>query len=104
MLTDEKRGVKGLRLHDNTTTSQMFADDTALFLQATLENLSMTLSILTIRTEALGGELNYNKSVAIYICTTSKQRTWTDDLGFKWLEQGQQTTYLGFLFGFKVAQ
>lgn len=92
-----------MRLPDETTTTfQMFADDTALFLQATLENPNRTLSILNTFTDASGGKLNCNKSVAINIRHTERNWGWTEDPGFKWLRRGQTTTYLGFPFGFRI--
>lgn len=103
MLNDTRRGVEGLRLPDDSiTTSQMFADDTALFLQTTPENLNKTLSIINIFTEASGGKLNYNKSVAIFNGHNKRQWAWPEDPSFKWIEPGQHTTYLGFPFGYKI--
>lgn len=72
MLNDTRRGIKGIRLPDNSTsTSQMLADDTALFLHASPKNLNKMLSILNMYTEASIGKLNFNESVAIYIGHTA---------------------------------
>lgn len=80
MLDDNRTGIEGLTLLDNTkTTSQMFADDTALFLQATLDNLNKTMAILTLFTKASGGKLNFSKSVAIHVGPIIREWTWPED-------------------------
>lgn len=59
MLNDPKWQVQGLTLPDNSSlNNQKFADDTALFLKGTAENLTRAMRALTWFCDASGAKIN----------------------------------------------
>lgn len=67
MLDDPKWQVQGLTLSDNSSlNNQMFADDTALFLKGSPENLTRAMRALTRFCEAYGAKINWYKICAIW--------------------------------------
>jgi hypothetical protein len=66
MLNDLCFGVKGLALPGGgKITDQTFADDTALYLQRTRDNLQRTQKVLDIFCKASGAKINWHKTAAI---------------------------------------
>ena len=99
MLQHPEYGVKGLRLPDKTNiTNQMFADDTMLFLDGTLENMDRALSVIHRFSAASGAKLNLNKSVGLWLAHSERTWQWGEDQGLKWLLPGEVTRYLGYLW------
>jgi hypothetical protein len=59
MLDDHRFGVRGLALPGRRKiTDQTFADDTALYLQGTRDNLERTQKVLDIFCKASGAKIN----------------------------------------------
>lgn len=73
MLQHPTNSVQGLRLPDNNTiTNQMFADDTLLLLERTLENMDKAIAVINIFGVALGAKPNLHKSVGIWVSRTNR--------------------------------
>ena len=103
MLQHPTCGVKGLELPDNTSiTNQMFAGDTMLFLDGTLDNMDRALDVINRFGAASGAKLNLHKSVGIWL--SQAERTWQEEAGMKWLRAGEVTRYLGYPFGLHLPQ
>ena len=103
MLDDPRRGVIGLRLPDNSRTSNlMFANDTNLLLEGTQENLNTTMEVLTMFCEASGAKLNENKSVAIWAGRQPRDWIWVNDHGIVWLSEEKSTRYQEYPIGFHM--
>lgn len=67
MLEDPKYNVQGFRTpKGNTITSQMFADDTAVYLQGSKENLNNMMVAMEVLCKASGAKINWHKSRAIW--------------------------------------
>ena len=97
--------VQGLRLPDQTIiTNQMFADDTLLLLNGTRENLDKALGVINRFGAASGAKLNLHKSVGLWLSHKTRDWQWGEDVGFKWLEKGESTRYLGYPFGIDIPQ
>ena len=97
--------VQGLRLPDNTiSTNQMFADDTLLLLDGTRENLDRALSVINRFSAASGARLNLHKSVGLWISPNTREWHWGEEARLKWLEKGEVTKYLGYPFGIDIPQ
>ena len=68
MLQHPDNGVKGLQLPDNSfITNQMFADDTLLFLDGTIDNMDRALTVIHRFGTASGAKLNLHKSVGLWV-------------------------------------
>ena len=81
--------VRGLKLPDNTTiTNQMFADDTLLFLDGTIDNMDQTLTVIKKFGAASGAKLNLHKSVGLWLAQTERTWQWGKEACMKWLKQG----------------
>jgi hypothetical protein len=66
MLDDHRFGVKGLALsRRGKITNQTFANDTALYLQGTRDNMERTQKVLDIFCKALGAKINWHKMATI---------------------------------------
>jgi hypothetical protein len=75
MLQHPECRVKGLKLPDNSSiTNQMFADDTLLFLDGTLDNMDRALNVINRFGATSRAKLNLHKSVGIWLSDT--ERTW----------------------------
>ena len=105
MLQHSRCQVQGLRLPDNIViTNQMFADDTLLLLDGTRENLDRALSVISRFGAASGAKLNLHKSIGLWLSHKTSDWQWGEDFGFKWLEKGESTRYLGYPFGIDFPQ
>jgi hypothetical protein len=77
MLDDPRFGVEGLTLlGGREITEQTFADDTALYLQGTRENMERTQRVLDIFCKAFGAKVNWNKTAAIWASKREKDWEW----------------------------
>ena len=107
MLQHNSHQVKGLQLPDKTSiTNQMFADDTLLFLDGTLDNLDRVITVINKYQfgAASGAKLNLHKSVGLWIAHRDRPWNWGEEAGLKWLQTGEVTKYLGYPFGLKIPQ
>lgn len=67
--------VQRLRLPDNSCiTNQMFADDTLLFLDGTIDNMDRALTVINRFGAASGAKLNLHKSIGLWLAQI--ERTW----------------------------
>ena len=83
----------------------MFADDTFLYLTGELENIDEAFKVLEIYCSVLGGKLNGHKTRCIWAFNTpTRNFTWGENLGVKWLEEGEAIRYVGILLGFNISQ
>jgi hypothetical protein len=77
MLDDHRFGVKGLALPGGgKIIDQTFADDTALYLQGTRDNLERTQKVLDIFCKASGAKINWHKTAAIWASKKNKEWEW----------------------------
>lgn len=103
MLQHPKSGVKGLKHPDKTTiTNQMFADDTLLLLDGTPENMDIAITIIHKFGAASKAKLNLHKYVGLWVVHTERTWHWGREAGFKWLQRGEVTRYLGYPFGLHI--
>jgi hypothetical protein len=73
MLDDLRFGVEGLTLPGGRKIKdQTFADDTALYLQGTRENMERTQKVLDIFCKASGAKVNWNKTTVIWASKNEK--------------------------------
>ncbi len=76
MLDDHRFGVEGLALPGGgNITDQTFADDTALYLQGTHDNMERAQKVLDIFCKASGAKVNWNKSCTIWASKETKIRS-----------------------------
>lgn len=103
MLQHPDNQVKGLQLPDNTfITNQMFADDTLLFLDGTIDNMDRALIVINRFGAASGAKLNLHKSVGLWLAQTERTWQWGEEADMKWLLPGEVTRYLGYPFGLHI--
>jgi len=77
MLDDPRFGVEGLTLPGGRKIrDQTFADDTALYLQGTRENMERAQRVLDIFCKASRTKVNWNKTVAIWASKREKAWEW----------------------------
>jgi len=77
MLDDPRFGVEGLTLPGGRKIrDQTFADDTAVYLQGTRENMERTQRVLDIFCKASGTKVNWNKIAAIWASKRVKNWDW----------------------------
>jgi hypothetical protein len=90
MLDDLRFGVKGLTLPGGgKITDQTFADDTALYLQGTRENMERTQKVLDIFCKASGAKINWNKSGAIWASKRNREWEWGQEVRLQWIPEGK---------------
>ena len=97
--------VKGLCLPDNSfITNHMFADDTLLLLEGNTDNMDKAIAVINKFGAASGAKLNLHKSIGVWISHTPRAWSWGKKAGFKWLQPGEVTKYLGYPFGTQLSQ
>jgi hypothetical protein len=75
MLEDPKHEIEGLILpRGGCVQDQTFADNTALYLKGTHNNMSKTRTILDLFCRASGAKVNWGKSTAIWV--SKREREW----------------------------
>lgn len=81
-----------------------FADDTALYLQGDPDNLDKAYVLLEAFCGASGSKVNWDKTFGVWAANSPRTCSWGEDLGLKWLAEGEVTKYLGFPFGLNISQ
>ncbi len=103
MLDDPKHGVVGLSLpRGGSIKDQTFADNTAIYLQGSPANMDKVQDVLKLFCHAFEAKINWNKSAAIWASKKSRTWTWGEDVGLKWILEGEGTCYLGIQVGFHL--
>lgn len=103
LLQSEEANVQGLILPNGTTLRDAeFADDTALYLKATEENLGKAQAVLKTYCQASGSEINWRKTYAIWASNRPRYLRWGEDFGLQWVTDGEGVRYLGQLVGFHL--
>jgi hypothetical protein len=104
LATDVPRfGVKGLTLRGGREIrDQTFADDTALYLQGTRENMERAQRVLDIFCKASEAKVNWNKTAAIWASKREKTWEWGQEVGLQWVPEGKGVRYLGIQVGFHL--
>ncbi len=103
MFEDQRFMVEGLALPGGgKITDQTFADDTALYLQGTRDNMERTQKVLDIFCKASGAKINWNKTAAIWASKRNKEWEWGQEVGLQWVPEGKGVRYLGIQVGFHL--
>jgi hypothetical protein len=103
MMADPKHGVEGLSLpRGSLIRDQMFADDTALYLQGSPSNMDRAQEVLKTFCRTSGVKINWHKFVAILASKKVRTWEWGRDGGFKWIPDGEGIRYLGIQVGFHL--
>ena len=91
-LRSEIVGIQGLSLPntDECLVDSEFADDTALYVKGTRENLHRVEHALTIFCLGLGAKINWNKIVAFWV-GESGFPNWKPHPQFLWILEGKTT-------------
>ncbi len=77
MLDDPKHKIKGLHLpKGGCVRDQTFANDTALYLKGSPNNLSKAQAVLKLFYFAFGAKVNWGKSAAIWASKEKKEWEW----------------------------
>jgi hypothetical protein len=77
MLDDHCFGVEGLALPGGRKiTDQTFADDTALYMQGTRNNMERTQKVLDIFCRASRAKINWHKTAVIWASKRNKEWEW----------------------------
>jgi hypothetical protein len=103
MLDDPKHGIEGLDLpRGGCIQDQTFADDIVLYLKGSYNNMDRARAVLDIFYNASGAKINWGKSVAIWANKGRREWEWGQDVGLKWVLEGEGDQYLGIQIGFKL--
>jgi hypothetical protein len=103
MLDDRRFGVEGLTFPGGgKITDQTFADDTALYLQGTRDNMERAQKVLDVFCKASGAKINWNKTCAIWASKRDKDWEWGREVGLQWIPKGKGVRYLGIQVGFHL--
>jgi mannosylglycoprotein endo-beta-mannosidase len=95
MLADPKYKVEGLTLpKGGLVREQTFTDDTALYLQGSPSNLDRAQNVLNIFCQASRARVNWHKSAAIWASKNKREWHWGENVGLKWIPDGEGTRYL----------
>lgn len=103
MMADPKHRVEGLSLpRGGLIRDQTFADDTALYFQGSPSNMDKAQDVFKLFCQASGAKINWHKSTAIW--ASKKEKTWNsgEDVGLRWVPEGEGTRYLGIQVGFHL--
>jgi hypothetical protein len=88
--------VEGLILpKGKCVRDQTFADDIALYLKGLRANMNRTKAVLEIFCRALGAKVNWGTSTTILTSRRSKEWDWGQEVGLKWIPEGEGVMYLG---------
>jgi hypothetical protein len=103
MLDDPKHEIEGLHLpKGGCVWNQTFADDTALYFKGSPNNLSKARAVLDLFCLASRAKINWGKTTAIWTSKEKKEWEWGQEIGLKWILEGQGVRYLGIQIGFQV--
>jgi hypothetical protein len=104
MLQDPKAEVEGLTLpKGGIPRDQTFADDIALYLKGTKDNMDKAKKVLDTLCFLSRAHINWHKSCAISIAKTGREWNWGQDVKLKWVAEGESTRYLRVQIGFRLA-
>ena len=99
-LTSQEAGLQGIRLpitlHELVDVE--FADDTALYMHGSLQNLKRLELGLQTFCKASGAKINWNKSMALWI-SKGPPPQWMPHQDFRWIQRGIGVRYLGCQIG-----
>ncbi len=100
MLADPRHKVEGLTLpKGGLVRDQTFVDDTAMYLQGSPSNLDKAQNVLNIFCQASGAKVNWHKSATIWASKNKRGWHWGENVGLKWIPDGEGTRYLDVLVG-----
>jgi mannosylglycoprotein endo-beta-mannosidase len=100
MLADPRYNMEGLTLpRGGLVRDQTFADDTALYLQGSPSNLDRAENVFNIFCQASGAKVDWHKSAAIWASKNKRDWHWGENVGLKWIPDGEGTRYLGIQVG-----
>ncbi len=103
MLDDPKHEIEGLHLpKGGCVEDQTFANNTALYLKGSPSNLSKAWVVLKLFCLAFGAKVNWGKSAAIWASKEKKEWEWGQEVGLRWIPEGQRVRYLGIQIGFRL--
>lgn len=95
MVNDPDYDIQGLRLPDGSVVrSQCFADDTALYLHGSKENLQKVFDVINLFCCASGAKLNWDKSVAVWVSDKPRDWQWGEELGLDGSPRARQLAIL----------
>lgn len=93
----------GLRIPDQRSlVYQLFTDNAGIFLQNSKTEFEIACAAIHTYETISGAFLNVGKSVIVPLLNPQPQ-DWFVDVGFKVLQPGESTIYLGCLIGFHVS-
>jgi hypothetical protein len=103
MMEDPRYAIEGLTLPGGgRIRDQMFADDTTLYLKDEQANMDKTQGVLETFCRASGARINWNKSSAIWASRRERSWSWGQEVGLKWIPEGEGIRYLGVQVGFRL--
>ncbi len=103
MLDDPKHEIEGLHLpKGGCVRDQTFTNDIALYLKGSLSNLSKAWVVLKLFYLAYGAKVNWGKSTTIWANKEKKEWEWGQEVGLRWILEGQGVRYLGIQIGFQL--
>jgi hypothetical protein len=103
MLDDPRHGVEGLNLpKGGCIRDQTFAYDTTLYLKGTQDNMNRARAVLETFCKASWAKINWGKSATIWASKRSREWEWGQDVGLKWVPEGEGVRYLGIQIGFRL--
>lgn len=103
MLDDPKHEIEGMQLpKGGCVRDQTFADDTALYLKGSPSNLNKARAVLELFCLASAAKINWGKSAAIWANKEKKEWEWGQEVGLRWIPEGQGVRYLGIQIGFRL--
>jgi hypothetical protein len=103
MLEDPRYDIEGLNLpRGGRLRNQTFADDTALYLKGDQVNLDRAQGVLETFCIVSGAKVNWNKSATIWASRKERTWTWGQEVGLKWIPEGEGVRYLGVQVGFRL--
>jgi hypothetical protein len=80
----------------------ILADDTSLYLKSSPSNLSKARTVLKLLCLASRAKINWGKSAAIWASKEKKEWEWGEEVGLRWIPEGQGVRYLGIQIGFRL--
>jgi hypothetical protein len=90
MLDDPVHKIEGLHLpKGGCVRDQTFAEDITFYLKGSPSNLSKAWVVLELFFLASGAKVNWGKSAAIWANKEKKEWEWGQDIGLRWIPEGQ---------------
>jgi hypothetical protein len=93
--------MEGLHLpKGGCVCDQTFADDIAFCLKGSLKNLSKVRMVFKLFCLASGAKVNWGKSAAMWVNKEKKEWEWGQEVGLRWILEGQGVRYLSIQISF----